>query len=124
MTGRFSKGAKQQQIFSVWKNKYYTEFHDDMTLHGSFQIFSKKYFEQYKELYDSRTFLYMEEDLLRLRCDKKGLRMCYVPGFRVNHLQAMSSVLDQRSAYEKQISRLKHTENSMKVYISELDKWL
>jgi len=118
------RNSKKEQLFTIWKNEYCNDFHDDMTLHGSFQIFSNRYFENYHEPYDPRTFLYMEEDLLRLRCDKKKLRMCYVPDFCVNHLQAMSSVLDQTSAYEKQITRMKHVENSMKIYLGELNKWL
>lgn len=103
-----------------WKNDFYKEFHDEMTLHGSFQVFSKLYFMDYTEPYDPQTFLYLEEDILKLRCDIKQLKMVYSPDYQVHHLQAVATNMINSTDYEKEIFRLQHRLRSMKVYLKIL----
>jgi len=105
---------------AVWDDKYFSELSDDMTLHGSFQIFSKSYFSHYDEPYDPRTFLYMEEYILRARCNKYKLKMIYSPEYKVNHLQAVSTNMITVSSIEKMCRRKKCEIESMKVYIQVL----
>lgn len=111
----FRKKGKGNHI-EKWGNTEYGKFHDDLTLHGAFQIMSKEYFNKYKEAYDTGTFLYMEEDILRLRCIKSNLRMIYSPDFIVHHLQSFStnsnSLNNNKSAY----FRVKNMLNSLKRY--------
>ena len=104
------------------ENLYYDTFHDDMTLHGSFQIFSPEYFRYYDEPYYPETFLYMEEDFLRLRCEQKGLRMCYDPMYTVQHLSSVSTIMEEKLAVKRKISRINHLENSMRLYLRELER--
>lgn len=105
-----------------WENTFYTKIHDDMTLHGSFQIFSSKYFEVFQEPFDSRTFLYHEEDIVRLRCDKRGLCCVYDPNYQVHHLQAVSTKMAAKNGFQRDIARLSHLIASMKVYMKVIEE--
>lgn len=105
----------------VWENNLYKDFSESLTLHGSFQIFSKEYFKYYKNPYDDSTFLYMEEDILKLRCDKFNLKMIYEPSYQVEHLQAVSTNMVNNTMYQKELFRYKNLLNSLNVYISLLE---
>lgn len=105
-----------------WENLYYQEFHDDMTLHGSFQIFSSNYFKYYDLPYDSRTFLYREEDILRLRCEKNNLKCVYEPSYRIEHLQAVSTNMVHKEDNKKEMQRIKHLLDSTNVYLQVLNE--
>ena len=56
----------------------------DVQLHGAFLIFSENYINTFNGLYN-KTFLYMEEDILRLRCEYYNLLMI-VELFIINYL--------------------------------------
>lgn len=106
--------------YPTWENEQYQQVHHDKTLHGSFQIFSNRYFRNYSEPYDPSTFLYMEEDILKLRCDKKHLSMVYDPSYQVHHLQAVATNASHTNQYDKQLFRYKHIIQSLKAYIRQL----
>jgi len=102
----------------------YKQTANDKTLHGAFQIFSKDYFEYYDEPYDKRTFLYVEEDLLKLRCKSKNLDMIYSPSFTVEHLQeTATNIVNKNNNRKKILFRLKHFIKSFKIYLKELKKY-
>ena len=104
-----------------WENNADQEPTDKMTLHGSFQVFSAGYFSAYTEAYDPRTFLYGEEYILRLRCNAKGLKMVYSPGYRVNHMQAVSTEMMNKSSFGRAFFRTKHIIRFLKIYINILE---
>ena len=79
-------------------------------LHGSFLIFSKLYFNYYKEPFYPKTFLYYEEAILKLRCDLKSLIMLYSPEYKVQHLQSVSAM----SMYKGKEDYNKKTEEQLK----------
>jgi hypothetical protein len=108
------------QVITKWDNPYYDSVQTDKTLHGSFLIFSKVFLDYYQNPFNSNTFLYMEENILKLRCEAKKLPMVYDPGFCVKHLQAQSSTLSDKSEIAKQVSRYKQLIRSLKIYIREL----
>lgn len=54
-------------------------------LHGSCLIFSPLYIEKYNGLY-AGTFMYLEEDILKLQMDTLGHKMLYAHELKVNHL--------------------------------------
>lgn len=110
----------EQYQLPTWKNDAYNQFHDDLTLHGSFQVFSADYFTCFNEPYDSTTFLYMEENILKLRCDQNKLHMIYEPGYQVHHLQAVATNMISQTNIEKTIFRTKNMLQSLKVYFSIL----
>lgn len=119
LRGRIKKFLKYKSHYSVqtWENEFYQSYNDKQTLHGSFQIFSPLYFKEFELPYDSRTFLYYEEDIVRLRCDKKGLCCVYDPSYKVNHLQAVSTNMISNNYYDKEINRVKNCLKSLKVYM-------
>lgn len=105
---------------ATWGNNDYHTPSDKVTVHGSFQIFSKLYFKHYSEPYDPATFLYMEENLVKLRCDKADIKMYYSPDYRVDHLQAVATNKISDSNTDKTISRKKNEIASLKVYFKRL----
>lgn len=104
----------------TWENDVYTQFHDDLTLHGSFQVFSADFFLHFSEPYDPATFLYMEEDILKLRCDQKRLHMIYDPSYQVHHLQAVATNMINQTSMDKAIFRTENMLRSLKAYLSML----
>lgn len=112
----------QDYVIPKWNNDKFRKTSSDYTLHGSFQIFSSKYFLHYSEPYDNCTFLYMEEDILKLRCDKKNLKMLYDNSYMINHLQAISTNMVTSNSFDKQIFRLKNLNMSLQEYINTLRK--
>lgn len=92
----------------------------DYTLHGSFQIFSKNYFQYYKEPYDPSTFLYHEEDILKLRCDRYQLVMLFSPEYEVDHLQSVSTDLEGKNDYDRLLRRKKCWVQSLEIYCKML----
>ncbi|QNQ83117.1 glycosyltransferase [Lactobacillus sp. PV037] len=115
---RIKKFLNYKESFEIpkWPNHIYKDRTKTKTLHGAFQVFSKNYFEKYNELYDSRTFLYREEDILKVRCDREQLLMVYSPEYEVEHLQAVSTSKASKSILDQKINRTKNLLNSTKVY--------
>lgn len=99
---------------------YYEKETTEKTLHGAFQIMSRRYLNLYAEPYDSGTFLYMEEYILKLRCDKSKLPMVYSPDYKVLHLQAVSTGMMYTSQIKKDCFRLKNEIKSLKHYMKLL----
>lgn len=118
------EGKEKKHKHKQLENPYYKEIHLDKTLHGAFQIFSRRYLDIYDSLYDSRTFLYLEENILKLRCDYENLPMVYLPNYEVNHFQAVSTDNLVKTNYDKGIFRSKNLLESYKVYESILKKHL
>lgn len=110
-----------QQKIDVWDNPYYKDYHMDKTLHGAFQVFSKKYFDYYDLPYDSNTFLYMEEYILRLRCEKYNLPMVYSPKYEVKHLQAVSTNRVTKTNSARMLFKRKHMLQSLNAYVKFLE---
>ena len=107
---------KKKNSKNVWKNDNYDLETINNTLHGSFIVMSHNYLDVYDTPFDQRTFLYMEEDILRIRCDNKNIISLYNPSFQVHHLQAISTDMIVTNWYSKQIFRLKNILKSLKVY--------
>ena len=60
-------------------------------LHGACVIFSSKYINSHEEAFPEYTFLYMEEDILALRCKKMGYNTYYFPELKVIHKEDVST---------------------------------
>jgi GT2 family glycosyltransferase len=59
-------------------------------LHGAAILFTEHFFEHYKGFYPG-TFLFMEEDILALLCQRTEMRQLYVPSLSMNHKEDGSS---------------------------------
>lgn len=91
-------------------------------IHGSFIISNNKIFNFYDTFFDNRTFLYMEEYLLFLRCMNSGLKTMISLDNHVIHLQGKSTDVNMVDYKEKRINRLKREINSMKIYREALKR--
>ena len=91
-------------------------------VHGSFIITNNRFLNFYNDFFDSRTFLYMEEYLLYLRCKNAGLKTMVSLDNQVIHLQGRSTDADINNIRERKINRLSREISSMKIYKNELSK--
>lgn len=94
----------------------------DCPVHGSFIVTNNKFLDFYKDFFDNRTFLYMEEYLLYLRCKKAKLKTMVSLDHQVIHLQGKSTDSNMNNARKKRINRLNREISSMKIYNEELCK--
>lgn len=98
----------------------YKKFTTSKTLHGAFLIMSSLYLKEFEQPFDTGTFLYMEESILKLRCDKKNILMLFSPTYEVNHLQATSTQKVSNSVLKRQLIRRNCEIDSLKRYINIL----
>lgn len=75
--------AKEIIEFTSYKN-------DDYQLHGACLIFGPSYIKRFDGLYDG-TFMYMEESILKWRCNYYDLKMEYIPELVVFHKEGSST---------------------------------
>ena len=109
-------GLKKEKI-SVDVNKRY----ENIVLHGSALIFSKKYIECFDGL-DDRTFLYREEELLFLRLRKNNLKNVYNPKVFVFHNEDSSTNALTKKKRRKRLFIGKNLIQSTQLLILELKK--
>lgn len=57
-----------------------------IVLHGACILFTPSFIKNEEEAFDSRTFMYGEEDLLAQKAKKKGYCMCYTPCISAVHI--------------------------------------
>ncbi len=90
---------------------------EDLSLHGSALIFSKKYLERYPTVFWNEMFMYSEEDFLNYRRMKDHLKFVYTPDIVVYHKEyhIVSSLF--KSDKEKRLFLYKHSLHSvLKLY--------
>lgn len=97
-----------------------SEHRENVLLHGACLIFSNEYFRFYKEPFDSRTFLYKEEELLYIRLLKKNLVSVFEPNLVVFHEGGCSTVKnkDLNGLFR---FRAEHYLKSLEILKSELE---
>jgi GT2 family glycosyltransferase len=100
------------------------ELHINVTLHGSFIVADKSYFNYYEDFFDPNTFLYMEEHLLYQRCKRANLMSVVSYDFNVKHLQGVSTDKLDPSIYKKKNLRLQNEIKSLKIYKNIIKKQL
>lgn len=96
---------------------------EEYKLHGSCLIFTPAFLRIFNEPFDSRTFLYLEEDILFLRCKKNGLTMLYDPDIAVVHEEDVSTDYQVKNDDRmKRIRYLKNQRESLKVLSEYINK--
>ena len=95
--------------------------YENVTLHGSFMIFSREYTDRFDGL-DERTFMYGEEDILHRRLIKNGLKSVYTPDFAVYHKEDVSTDSASGSSRKKREFYYKNLIASLGVLISEINE--
>ncbi len=94
----------------------------DVTLHGACLVFSFKYISRFDGLYDG-TFLYMEEDILRLRAKYYGYLMVYSPELSIKHKEDIATNMVSASSLEKKKSIYQNLLRSSNEYIKLKNKY-
>ena len=83
-------------------------------LHGSCLIFTPVFVQRFDEPFDPGTFLYLEEDILYMRCKRAGLAMRYDPQIVVRHAEDVSTdSMVRHDARRKQILYLERHRDSL-----------
>lgn len=96
---------------------------EEYKLHGSCLIFTPAFLRIFNEPFDSRTFLYLEEDILFLRCKKNGLTMLYDSDIAVVHEEDVSTDYQVKNDDRmKRIRYLKNQRESLKVLSEYINK--
>lgn len=85
-------------------------------LHGACYIFSPLYIKKYDGMYD-KTFLYMEEDILRLRSQYNGDKMVYSPKLTIKHKEDIATNMVATKSIEKKKLIYENLLKSSKVYM-------
>ena len=96
--------------------------HAGVVLQGSALIFSKKYFGEYSEGFDPRTFMYKEEQLIYNRLISKNLISVYNPALKVLHKSEVSTKLATGSEDRKLLFLYTNQLRSSFVLLPELIK--
>lgn len=89
---------KLLRIFNVIKHKI---LHDIVypinCAHGSFIIISKKAITLMKPIFDEHIFLFAEENVLSIKAERKGLKICYYDNIHIKHKEDGSMKLSNLS---------------------------
>lgn len=73
---------------------------ENIELHGCCLIFSRKYFEYYNG-FEELTFMYGEESILKMNCDKYNLKLLYDPHLNIYHKEGVSTKKERKSKKSK-----------------------
>lgn len=85
--------------------KIYKKKHINPVLHGACYIFSSEFVKNEDEAFDSRTFLYHEEEILYFKCMKKNYIIIYDPYLSVLHLEDVSTESELKFKEKKSIKQ-------------------
>lgn len=100
---------------TVYRKETLQEERENTILHGACMIFSKEYISQFDGLNDE-TFLYMEEDILKLYADYYGFLMLYTPELTISHKEDAATDMIVKSENKKNRWKYKQLIKSSKVY--------
>lgn len=88
-----------------------------VALMGAALIFSKKYYEKYKDIFYDKTFMYCEENILFYRIRRDDLISIYDPTIKIFHKEESTSTKLSTSSKQQRIFKLKHQYVSLKIYL-------
>lgn len=116
------KDAQTVKTVSFRTERIPEKDYDHPVLHGACLVFSKRFIRQEELAFHPDTFMYCEEWLLNLKCDRNGYRMIYDPVVQVKHYEGQST----KSVFTTytQIQHLKAVEKtrSLKVLKSVMEE--
>lgn len=99
----------------VYRSELLKEDVENTILHGACLIFSKLYINKFDGMCDE-TFLYWEEDILKLYADFYGFLMLYSNELSIYHKEDVATNMVETSIDEKVRHKYKHLIQSSKVY--------
>lgn len=117
---------KNPIIYAINQKKNYVQGEskeaDDVLLHGCCLIFTETFFEKL-EGFDSRTFLYGEEELLYVSLKKNGLLSRFTPQLEIRHLEDVSTNSIMEKKQKKSDFTKKYSAESLKILVNELKQY-
>ena len=116
---RFASVFKKKELESHRHGDFW-RYQADVELQGAFLVFSREVF-RYIDGFDSRTFLYFEEQLLYLALKRMGMKMVYDPRYAVYHKDGVSTK-KIKSSKQKLLFLLNCNIESLMVLVSEMKK--
>lgn len=90
------------------------ERYENVQLHGACIIFSEKFFEKFSG-FDSRTFLYFEEDILFHHLLHNQLKSVYLPTLELHHAEDSATNASMKSNRSKNIFVFSNEIRSLKI---------
>ena len=109
-----SVGEAMARNKDVYRTETLKEDREDTILHGACMIFSPIYIKQFEGLNDG-TFLYMEEDILKMYADYYGFLMLYSGELRIFHKEDAATDMVMESNVKKTRWKYKQLIKSSKV---------
>ncbi|MGU8966956.1 glycosyltransferase family 2 protein [Clostridium perfringens] len=103
------------------KNEKYNKEIEDIQLHGSCIIFSKNYIDKYDGLYD-KTFMYMEECILKYISDRDNLKMKYLDNITIYHKEDSSTNVFLKNNLRKRRFYYKYSLESCNLLLGLMNK--
>lgn len=88
----------------------------NVKLHGCFFVFSDKYFEKFNG-FDTRTFMYWEEEILYRHIIENNLTSVYAPEIEILHKEDMSTDSKYKKSKDKKIFQLRYSIKSFKILL-------
>lgn len=96
--------------------------HENVILHGCCIIFTPTFFSSLSG-FDSRTFMFREEELLYLKIKRNELLTVYCPNIRIHHLEDAATNSIAANNIEKNIFLKKNQIESLNILINEVKKY-
>lgn len=115
----FKKNLEDDADSELIKQQSMTR-HENIVLHGCCLIFTPCYLEKFEDAFDPRTFMFREEELLYLRCNKENIKTAYIPQLDVLHLEDISTNSTYKKNREREAFKWKCQIDSLKVLLEEL----
>lgn len=115
-------------LYTTQLGKKVTETYEDkgdrknIILHGSFVILTNTFISEFDELFDPRTFLYCEEELLYIKVRRKKMNTLYTTDICVIHNEDSATNALTITERKKRIFKNKHLLQSYKILLKELKK--
>lgn len=94
----------------------------DVVIHGACVIYGPRYVKNEDNAFVDGTFMYFEEDLLKLQCVLHGYKMLFDPQIRILHLEGKSTSSSIKSNFKKDLFVLEQSKKSLKVCKSMLKR--
>lgn len=108
-------GLLSQRFKEPWQNRNSKKLRPSREmLHGAAILFTEHFFEQYDGFYPG-TFLFMEEDILALLCQRTEIRQLYVPSLSMTHKEDGSSKMAWNGR-NQDIVRTNYSNKSLEKY--------
>lgn len=115
------KNIKANRIIKA-NNQVANHVIEDVQLHGSFYVFSKLFIEKNNNCFYSKTFMYMEAQILYFLAKKYGYKMIFDPSIKVIHIDDVSTNLTFNTRYKKAVFSNKALLQSVNAFIDLINK--